>query len=108
MAKRGRPKGAQSGPKAIVAWCAWGTPNGLAEKGYSSEGGARTKAQHEIEIMRKFGASFSKSFADQCAAMNVEVRDCAFSGATRDNPRQWTAVDDVSQVRFTIRLWTGK
>lgn len=107
MAKRGRPKGAQSGPRLTTAWCAWGTPHHLDEHGYSTEGGARNKALTELQKMRNFGDKFSHSFRDQIDVIRREVNDCAFSGATVDSPRQWTAVDDVSNLHFTVQLWTG-
>lgn len=104
-AKRGRPRGATSGKRLTPYWCAWGTPNHVTSHAYADEGGARGKALAELEAMRKFGDKFNSGFRDQIDANVLEVRAAAYTGSTRESPREWRATDDVSQITFVVRLW---
>jgi hypothetical protein len=105
MSKRGRPRGAQSGPRPNHYWVAWGTPNGTHEHAYTTESAARDKALTELENMRRFALRHSQVMAEQLAVNKQLVRDAAYSGANREAPREWVATDDVSAVTFVVRLW---
>jgi hypothetical protein len=108
MTRRGRPRGAQSGPRPGHFYVAWGTPNQAQEHGYTTESAARDKALTELENMRKFALRHSGSMAKDLAVNMQLVRDAAYSGATREAPREWVARDDVSAVTFVVRLWKEK
>lgn len=105
MARRGRPKGAQSGKKLTPYVAAWGTPSQLEEKHYAESGRARDKVLSELEEMRRFGERYSHVFRDQIASNIQEVRQAAFEASSRDFPREWRAEDDVSHIVFVVRLW---
>jgi hypothetical protein len=90
---------------------ATGQPNTLIERRYANEAGVRKRAAIILGEMEHWARRFNLDMLAEMQGdgrnhgLRADVLNCAFSGCTRTNPREFTITDEHSGVTWVFRLW---